>query len=747
MEALAGLPARLTDDQMTPLLRESVPSYKLPHLQFHLAQTEVRELLMGEELYSDPTLAIRELYQNALDACRYRQARVEYLIRTDKYKGKEWKGGIIFRQGLEMGRPYIECIDNGIGMGERELAEAFARAGRKFSDMPEFIEEQADWLRCDPPIRLFPNSQFGIGVFSYFMLADEIRVRTCRLRRDGIPDKGLEVRIAGSESLFRMTPWDASSDGGTEVRLYLNPRTRDDEPISCFKTLTDLLWIAEYETTVEEEGTPMKHWAPGNLYHPDSLDVEPIKGITSNIWWVKNRGVVLADGIVTDKHLNCNVVNLRAGHRPKLSLDRRTPLDWDKKYVTEAQINSVEALYRDETWLTHEWLWKLEEENVAAASRLFSALIDSDASISIELPVLNRGPLRSSFRISETGCTKIDQDIFRIARSRTGGNSEKIREYEETLHKIGDKVLKNRIKIWKEKGAKFPPDFYEFIIRYYREPHIFSLAPQSSLPVSFPGDAILFEYKNRNGDKISLTSLIMAYCLINEPPSFFRVRLERCSKLGLEMPEIDVDSLGDLQITEEDLIILSPNFDQSFNWWFNPTLISLGRIIQAAAKLNEPVANTVKRFQRFKAVGLDMPKIDVDSLGDLRITEKDLVILSYQLRGFFKWKDAVSISAESIIRAAVKLNEPIANTVKRFQRFSALGFEMPEINVDSLGDLRPTAEDLVILSPNLDGIGPGTNFAISAAHVKRAAFKLGKTSTYVADQIRQFAPIGFEVRD
>ena len=189
---------------------------------------------MGEQLYGDPALAVRELYQNALDACRYREARTEYLRRALGLDS-EWAGAIRFEQGVDAdGRAYLECTDNGIGMGVRELSEVFAQAGVRLGDLPEFLEEQAEWARLDPPVQLFPNSRFGIGVLSYFMLADEITVDTCRLGRDGRPGPRLRVEIAGPGSLFRIRTLGPGVEAGTTVRLHL----RTGGPaVSCVDTL------------------------------------------------------------------------------------------------------------------------------------------------------------------------------------------------------------------------------------------------------------------------------------------------------------------------------------------------------------------------------------------------------------------------------------------------------------------------------------------------------------------------------
>ena len=108
------------------------------------------------------------------------------------------------RQRDENGREYLDCIDNGIGMGRRDLSEVFARAGVRFAELPEFLEEKHQWDKLDPPVELLPNSRFGVGVLSYFMMADEISIDTCRLGRSGQPGERLHVSIAGPGSLFRI---------------------------------------------------------------------------------------------------------------------------------------------------------------------------------------------------------------------------------------------------------------------------------------------------------------------------------------------------------------------------------------------------------------------------------------------------------------------------------------------------------------------------------------------------------------
>lgn len=226
------------------------PSYRLPHLRLTLDHSRIREILMEEALYGRAEIALRELYQNALDACRYRRARAQYL----KSLGKgldEYVPRIEFRSAVEDGRAYIECRDNGIGMSERHLRTLFARAGSRFTDSHEFHLEKARW--AERGIKFWPNSRFGIGVFSYFMMADEIQVITKRLKEDGVENEpGLRLSVVGSGSLFRLQ----RAEGvplGTTVRLYVN---KPEQTKQLRQSICEWLWLPEIETLLfERDGT------------------------------------------------------------------------------------------------------------------------------------------------------------------------------------------------------------------------------------------------------------------------------------------------------------------------------------------------------------------------------------------------------------------------------------------------------------------------------------------------------------
>ncbi|WP_175541503.1 HD domain-containing protein [Streptomyces aidingensis] len=393
---LAGLPSRAAADGVEMSDAESRRIYGATGVHFRLADDRVQELLMGEQLYGDRALALRELYQNALDACRYRRARTEYLRRTGgappgTEPGAEprWEGRIAFRQGVdERGRAYIECADNGIGMGVREIRDLFARAGSRFADFPEFLEEQAGWAALDPPVVLHPNSQFGIGVLSYFMLADEIEVTTCRLGRDGTPGDLLRVSIAGPGALFRITPLGTGPDAGTTVRLYLSPLVA---ALSCTDVLRRLLWVAEFPTTAQH-GDDSVTWEPGRLSEAAPVGSEdpmaPDARRSGNwlvavgtgrepigVWWCDGPGGLLADGLWAGTPRFGTVVNLTGPEAPALSVDRRSVVRHDRARTEAALRDAVGALCAAPDGPPgYDWLRRVAAEAPALADEILRSL-------------------------------------------------------------------------------------------------------------------------------------------------------------------------------------------------------------------------------------------------------------------------------------------------------------------------------------------------------------------------------------
>ena len=197
----------------TPIIRkiDSV-GYLYEKFRFRLENKQIVSLLMGTRLYRDERVFVRELFQNALDACRHAEAAVAASNRHN------YRGRITFRHYLDpkKGQDVIEVSDNGSGITRLIIREYFMRVGRSFYQSFAFRRRGLNFEAV---------SQFGIGILSCFMKADYLEVETrpdsdVHGEESQVDKKGLKLEIRGPYEFFvvkehsRPTP-------GTTVRVFL----------------------------------------------------------------------------------------------------------------------------------------------------------------------------------------------------------------------------------------------------------------------------------------------------------------------------------------------------------------------------------------------------------------------------------------------------------------------------------------------------------------------------------------------
>ncbi len=174
---------------------ETVPGSFRPN------QAKLLELLGGLELYNDPVAAFREALQNAMDAVRDSIARERLAGGTPL--APETIGQIAVRHKIDVvfnpTAATLEIRDNGSGMDLNTVLNYFLVSGRADRDDLRELEQ-----RCNQQgFSTERSGQFGIGVLSYFMIANRIELRTrsdadkrgILLHSDGVNAKGQISRI------------------------------------------------------------------------------------------------------------------------------------------------------------------------------------------------------------------------------------------------------------------------------------------------------------------------------------------------------------------------------------------------------------------------------------------------------------------------------------------------------------------------------------------------------------------------
>ncbi len=273
--------------EIIPVKRNGRQAYIYEDIQFKLDQDEILQLLMGDRLYGDPSLCIRELLQNSLDACELRDLRLQLkgrgvsmlepvdgtpigtrtrmadptVLLHSNYEQEFDRGTYIDGTGatrrleihLTWGfdqqeqRYWLQVEDNGCGMTEEVVKRYFTQIGKSYCRSAEFRSEQAEFRKNG--LLATPISQFGIGFLSCFMLADRIEIQT--RPADSHPEirPARDITISGPGSLFWIREG-TRSEQGTTIKLWLKTSIGGERLVLKHDSAT---WFDHYHTYFERE--------------------------------------------------------------------------------------------------------------------------------------------------------------------------------------------------------------------------------------------------------------------------------------------------------------------------------------------------------------------------------------------------------------------------------------------------------------------------------------------------------------
>ena len=170
-------------------------------------QTEVKQLLdiLAHSLYTEKEIFLRELISNASDALN----RVQFeMLTNDDVVGADSELAIYLIP--DAAARTLTVKDTGVGMNREELIAnlgTIAHSGAKaFLAGAEAAPNSLDEI----------IGQFGVGFYSAFMVAQEVRVTS----RSMHPDDRAWTWISRGESDYELRPAD-KTDRGTEIEIQL----------------------------------------------------------------------------------------------------------------------------------------------------------------------------------------------------------------------------------------------------------------------------------------------------------------------------------------------------------------------------------------------------------------------------------------------------------------------------------------------------------------------------------------------
>jgi hypothetical protein len=202
-------------------IRPKNNAYEYIYGAFRPDTEKLLQLLSGRELYGDEMIAVRELLQNAFDAIR-EQIAYERLQKQNPNDAK-WEdllGGIHeIKLDIEIEEDHIwlVCNDDGAGMSKSIISNYLLVSGNSRRPEVKLLER-----RCSASgFELGRTGKFGIGVLSYFMIADLVQIRTRRSAlAEDTDSTGWFFETDGIGSFGELKK-DAEWRQGTEIRLRL----------------------------------------------------------------------------------------------------------------------------------------------------------------------------------------------------------------------------------------------------------------------------------------------------------------------------------------------------------------------------------------------------------------------------------------------------------------------------------------------------------------------------------------------
>ncbi|MFL6214851.1 MAG: hypothetical protein ACJ74J_13285 [Blastocatellia bacterium] len=203
--------------------------YRYVPYRFEIDDDRVYSLLMGGAIYENSLDAVRELVQNAVDACKLRDA----LLCMDGDAVPTTTNRIIVRYEEPTGecpQPRLIVRDTGTGMDALILERYFLKVGRSYYNSTEFNQTRVDLRKKN--LDFAPVSEFGIGFLSTFLLANHVKVETAMGESPRSDTKKRTLQIDGPTRLIRMD--EDSNEGrqrfkGTQITLYLSQGDKQDK--------------------------------------------------------------------------------------------------------------------------------------------------------------------------------------------------------------------------------------------------------------------------------------------------------------------------------------------------------------------------------------------------------------------------------------------------------------------------------------------------------------------------------------
>lgn len=196
----------------------STVSYIPCDARFDAAGADLLKLLI-HPLYGDkPEIGIRELLQNAVDACLELKDLAEQDLRPSDTDTVDQDADVVITlEEVSANERYLTVSDRGIGMTPAVLIHYFLKAGASFRRSDAWREQHES---TSGRSRVLRSGRFGVGALATFLLGDEIEVSTRHARAR--PEQGIAFKATLDAEQIQLNHYTRAVGTTIKIRIRDN---------------------------------------------------------------------------------------------------------------------------------------------------------------------------------------------------------------------------------------------------------------------------------------------------------------------------------------------------------------------------------------------------------------------------------------------------------------------------------------------------------------------------------------------
>ena len=214
--------------------------YEAGDFSMTMDQDRVIDLLVGENLYSDPGVFVRELLQNSIDAVYMRAKQdKDFSLEDGLIQIDSWRDAAT-------GDTWFRIRDNGTGMDRKIIKNHFLKVGNSYYTSEDFRHANRHAAKGS----YTAISRFGIGILSCFMCdkeRTELKVSTKRFPAG--QQNGLRLDVTGLHGRYFLSNEEKHFDYVEGFRPMPSPDDHDrgyrQEPGTTICVRTNLIRMGE----------------------------------------------------------------------------------------------------------------------------------------------------------------------------------------------------------------------------------------------------------------------------------------------------------------------------------------------------------------------------------------------------------------------------------------------------------------------------------------------------------------------